>query len=207
MTDGRMGAAPGEGALAGRGRMIAVLAALSGAALALIGSTQTWLTASVAGATLPVAGSEAVSVLQPLSLAALALSLVLAIVGPVVRYVLAALAVAVGGGIAWLSAALVAAPRATAASAVVTEHTGIAGESAIEDLVQGMALTPWPAVTIVAGALIALAGLWTLGTAHAWRRAGRRYEKRSGRTAAADDAPLDAIDSWDDLSRGDDPTR
>lgn len=207
MTEERMARASREGSLTRRGRSIAVLAALAGAALSLIGSTQTWLTVSVAETTLPVAGAEAVSVLQPLSLAALALSLVLAIVGPVVRYVLAVAAIAVGGAIAWLSAALVATPRATAASTVVTEHTGIAGESAIEDLVQGMALTPWPTVTIIAGALIALAGGWTLLTAHTWRRAGRRYEKGATRTATADDAPLDAIDSWDDLSRGDDPTR
>ncbi|MGW9112708.1 Trp biosynthesis-associated membrane protein [Microbacterium sp. NPDC055683] len=190
-----------------RARSIAVLAALIGAATALIGSTQTWLVATVAGAALPVTGAEAVSVMQPLALAALALSLVLSIAGRAVRYVLGAVALVVGGAIGWLGLALVADPSPTAAAGPVTEHTGIAGAEAVSELVTALALTPWPAITVAAGLLVAAAGAWTLATAHAWRRGGRRYESGGTRAAADDGAPLDAVDSWDDLSRGDDPTR
>lgn len=199
---------PGRTAATGaRGRSIAVLAALTGGALALIGSTQTWLTASVAEAALPVSGAEAVSVLRPLALAALALSLVLAIVGLALRYVLAAVAITVGGAVTWLSLNVAIAPSASAASSVVTEHTGIAGDAAIADLVQSIALTPWPATTGAAGMVVVAAGIWTLATAHRWKRSGRKYEKGSARAGRDEAAPLDAIDSWDDLSRGDDPTR
>ncbi|WOF21506.1 Trp biosynthesis-associated membrane protein [Microbacterium betulae] len=196
-----------SGPIAARGRSSAVLGALAGASVALIGSTQTWLTATVADAALPVSGAEAVPVLQPLTLAALALSLVLTLVGRVLRYVLGAIAVAVGGTIAWISGRLAADPTPSAAVSVVTEHTGIAGADAVSDLVTGISLTPWPAVSVVAGAVVVLAGVWTLATAHAWRRSGRRYENDGGAAARAADEPLDAVDSWDGLSRGDDPTR
>ena len=195
------------GTITARGRSLAVLGALLGAAAALIGSTQTWLTATVADAALPVSGAEAIPVLQPLTLAALALSLVLTLVGRVLRYILGVVAVAAGGAIAVVSARLAAEPTASAASSVVTEHTGIAGADAVSELVTGLALTPWPVVTVAAGVLVALAGIWTLVTAHAWRRSGRKYENDGGAAARAADEPLDAVDSWDGLSRGDDPTR
>ncbi|MFV7878539.1 Trp biosynthesis-associated membrane protein, partial [Enterococcus faecium] len=76
----------------------------------------------------------------------------------------------------------------------------------IADLVSSMSLTPWPAVPLLAELLLAAAAIFTLVTALRWQgSAGRKY--RSATDAPADPArPHDAIDSWDDLSRGADPT-
>ncbi|WP_345750231.1 Trp biosynthesis-associated membrane protein [Microbacterium rhizophilus] len=192
--------------LRSRARSLTVVAILLAGAVGLIGSTQTWAVATLADGDLPVSGGIAVPVLQPLMLTALALGLVLTLVGRLLRYILGALAILVGGAVAVLSAPLIATPPLSAVAPAVTERTGLAGAEAIADAVQDVASTPWPVVTLVAAVLIALAGAAVLATAHLWVRGGRRYT-----TAAAaprdERASLDAVDSWDDLSRGDDPTR
>ena len=67
-------------------------------------------------------------------------------------------------------------------------------------------MSPWPAVAAVVGAVLALVGLGVLVTSGRWPGPSRKYE--AVRFEHADDgAPLDAVDSWDELSRGDDPTR
>ncbi len=196
-----------------RGRSSAVLAILVGAGLALIGSTQTWLEVTLrdtAIAPLPVPGAAAVPLLAPLSLAALALGLALSIVGPALRYVFGVLAVAIGGALAVAAWRIAAEQPVDAVAGTVTESTGLAGVETVSALVDGIAATPWPAATVGASLLVLFGGVLTLATAHRWPGAGRRY--RTDVAAAPSgprphDASRDrAIDSWDDLSRGDDPT-
>ena len=98
-----------------------------------------------------------------------------------------------------------------AVAKVVTDATGLSGEQAIQGLVASIGATPWPIVTAVAGVLVVAGGVFTLATAHRWSRGGRRYERDAAVGASAgarphDAARDDAIDSWDDLSHGDDPT-
>ena len=63
------------------------------------------------------------------------------------------------------------------------------------------------AVHAAGGIAIAVGGIVTLVTAHAWRAGGRRYRRDTAREQIASGSrPHDAIDSWDDLSHGDDPT-
>ena len=95
-----------------------------------------------------------------------------------------------------------------AVASTVTEWTGITGESAVGDLVTAITPTPWPAVTLVAWGFLLAAGVFTLMTARGWVRTGRRYrtDAPAGAEAPAGSRPHDAIDSWDDLSRGEDPT-
>lgn len=190
-----------------RARSLTVVAILAAGAVALIGSTQTWAVADLADGALPVSGAIAVPVLQPLALTALALGLVLTLVGRALRYVLGALAVVVAAGLALLSAPMVLAPPLSAVAPAVTERTGLAGTEAIAGVVQDVAATPWPLVTLVAATLIGLAGVAVLATGHLWAKGGRRYDAVSETGARDDAAPLDAVDSWDGLSRGDDPTR
>ena len=191
--------------MSARLRSLTVVALIAAGGLGLIGSTQTWVVASLADGDLPVTGSAAVPVLQPLMLTALALGLVLTLVGKVLRYVLGALAVALGIGVAALVTPIAIAPPVSAVAPAVTARTGITGSEGIAALVLGTSSTPWPVITIVVALLIAAAGVAVLLTAHRWTRGGRRYatDTRATRDAAA---PLDAVDSWDDLSRGDDPT-
>ncbi|WP_309068929.1 Trp biosynthesis-associated membrane protein [Microbacterium sp.] len=190
-----------------RAKSLTVVAILAAGAVALIGSTQTWAVARLAEGALPVPGATAVPVLQPLALTTLALGLVLTLVGRALRYVLGGLAVVVATGLAFLSARMVVAPPLTAVAPAVTERTGLAGAEAIAGVVRDVTATPWPLVTLIAAILIGLAGIAVLATAHLWARGGRRFGAATDSTARDDAAPLDAIDSWDDLSRGDDPTR
>lgn len=196
-------------------RSLAVTATLAAGALGIISSTQTWLEVTLtqgSGAALPVAGAAAIPVLAPLSLAVLALGAALSIVGLVLRYVFGAMSVAIAAILGWLTGVVAFQRPASAAASTVTEATGITGPDAMDDLVTRITLTPWPYVTLLAWALLLAAGIYTLVTARSWRRSGRRYATAPAHTGAADapaapSAPLDSIDSWDDLSRGDDPTR
>lgn len=108
-------------------------------------------------------------------------------------------------GVATAQIAFTAPVSATAAT--VTEATGISGLDAVADLVAGIALTPWPAITLVVQVLLAAAAVFTLVSARRWRTgAGRKYRTETDAAADGTSRPHDAIDSWDDLSRGDDPT-
>ena len=193
-----------------RARLLAVVVTVACGAIGVISSTQTWLTAVLddgAEHALEVPGASAIPVLAPLSLAVLALGAALSIVGLVLRYVFGALSVLIGLVLAWLSAQVAFARPVSAVASVVTESTGIAGESSVSDLVASITATPWPAITLAGWILLVAAGLFTVATARKWTATGRRYRtEESARSAAGGSRPHDAIDDWDDLSRGEDPT-
>ncbi|MEX0151544.1 Trp biosynthesis-associated membrane protein [Microbacterium sp. LMI1-1-1.1] len=193
-----------------RGRSVAVLAMLLAGALGVISSTQTWMDVVLAdGAqqSLSVPGSDALPVLTPLSLAALALGAALSIVGPVLRYVFGVLGLAIAAIVGVSTAQILFTAPVSATAATVTEATGISGLDAVADLVADISLTPWPALTLVVQMLLAVAAVFTLVTARRWRSgAGRKYRTETAGAADGTSRPHDAIDSWDDLSRGDDPT-
>ncbi|MDC7802613.1 Trp biosynthesis-associated membrane protein [Sphingomonas sp. BLCC-B65] len=199
-----------------RARSYAVLSIIAGGALAIISSTQTWLDVALdAGATasLTVAGAKAFTLLAPLSLAALALGLALTVVGRVLRYAFGAVAVIIGGTLLIGAGRIAIEHPVDAVSAAVTTATGLSGTDAIDGLVASITSTPWPWLTVVAGALVAVGGVLTLATSHRWRGSGRRYRTDNpspsaagSATGAAASRPHDAIESWDDLSHGDDPT-
>lgn len=193
-----------------RARLLAVIAHVACGAVVVISSTQTWLTAVLddgAGHALAVPGASAIPVLAPLGLAVLALGGALSIVGTVLRYLFGAISVLIAATLTWLSAQIVLGPPTGAVASAVTESTGITGETAVADLVASISQTPWPAVTLVTAVVLLVAGAFTLATAHRWRGAGRRYRTDEDvHTPASASRPHDAIDSWDDLSRGEDPT-
>ena len=185
-----------------RARSLAVMAMLAAGAISVIASTQTWIDVTLddgAQQTIAVAGADALPVLTPLSLAALALGAALSIVGPVLRYLFAVL---VGIG----TAQLLFATPVSATAAAVTEATGISGTDAVASLVTTLSLTPWPAVTLLAQVVLAAAAVFTLVTARRWASGASRKYRTAEEAGTATGRPHDAIDSWDDLSRGDDPT-
>lgn len=188
-----------------RGRTTSVVLILLGAAVALIGSTQTWLVASVEGTDIPATGSEALALLQPLALAGLALTLALALVGKALRFVFSALAVVIGGALTALITPIVADPPVSAIARVVTEHTGIAGVESVGEITSAIDATAWPIVALIASLVVAVGGALALVTGPAWRKGTSRYDAPST-SASAGDGPLDAVDSWDRLTRGGDPT-
>lgn len=195
-----------------RARLLAVLVTLAAGAVGVISSTQTWLVATLddgAQHTLAVSGAAAVPVLAPLSLALLALGAALSIVGLLLRFVFGALTVAIAGVLGFLSVQVAFGAPVTAVASTVTTATGITGEEAVAALVSSITATPWPAITTSCSVVLLAGGVFTLVTARSWGRSGRRYESEDAAPAdpgSPDARPFDAVDSWDDLSRGGDPT-
>ena len=194
-----------------RARFLAVIAVLAAGALGLVSSTQTWYDVGLedgVSQSLLVPGAEAITVLAPLSLAVLALGAALSIVGIVLRYVFGVLSVLIAVALGLLTGQAALAPGAPQVASTVTAATGISGDTAVSDLVATIAPTAWPTVALVGWAVLLLAGALTLATAHRWRGGGRRYRTDAAAIAASAPAsrPHDAIDDWDDLSRGEDPT-
>ncbi|WP_311737136.1 Trp biosynthesis-associated membrane protein [Microbacterium endophyticum] len=181
---------------------------LAAGVLGIISSTQTWLDVTVAdgsSSTLSVSGAAAIPVLAPLSLAVLATGAALSIIGVVLRYVFGILTLVIAAGLLYATAEVAFGRPVTAVSSTVTEATGISGIDAVSDLVSDVSVTPWPFFSLVAWIILICGSVFLLATARRWYRGGRKYDT-STRRATVDGQPLDSIDSWDDLSRGDDPT-
>lgn len=178
-------------------------------ALAAFGTTtQTWITATVdpnqvgqAAATqgaIQVQGSKAATTVTALALVALAGGLAAAIAGRIARWVITAIIVLASAGVATAAATVIADPLA-AAQGTIAGATGISGSQAHVEL------TPFPVLAVVAGCLLALAGLLILPAARYWN-ARTKYDAAGAAGTAATAGPVDEIDSWDRLSRGEDPT-
>lgn len=195
-----------------RARLLVVLAVLATGAIGLVSSTQTWFDVRLedgASQGLLVPGAEAIPVLAPLSLAVLALGAALSIVGIVLRYAFGALAVLIAAALGFLTGQAAVAPGTPQVASTVTAATGISGDKAVSDLVASLAPTAWPLVTLGCWAVLLLSGVLALATAHRWKGGGRRYRTDAATAVATTPAasrPHDAIDDWDDLSRGEDPT-
>lgn len=192
-----------------RSKYLLILASLALSGLALIAWTQTWLVVDLAPGspttTVSVDGVVAAPALAALALAGLALAAALAIAGLLFRIILGVLNIVLGGCIA-LSAVLVLTGPVATSEAAVTNATGIAGSKSIAELVSATSLTPWPFIALATGILLALVGVGILVTARRWPSSSRKYS--AVRLESADpNAMPDSVDSWDDLTRGDDPTR
>jgi uncharacterized membrane protein (TIGR02234 family) len=191
-----------------------VLAVLLASGIALLAWTQVWATVRLAGAgaaeqVLDVTGTVAAPGLTALALAGLALAGALTIAGAVIRIILGLLEMLLGVCVV-LSAALAVFDPVGASAAAVTTATGIAGSDSTRAAVSGAELSFWPFLALAAGVLMFAIGLAVCVTARAWPGPTTRYD--ATRFAPATDAapgpsrPRDAVDDWDGLTRGDDPT-
>lgn len=182
--------------------LIAVLA------LAVFGTTtQSWMTVTLdpnqvgqggaAQDALEVQGSKAATTVTALALVALAGGLAAAIAGRIARWIITAIIVLAAVGIVAAAATVLANPLA-AAQGSIAEATGITGSQA------HVAVTAFPVLAVVAGCLLALAALAIPLAARHWKARTKYDASAAGGSAAS--GPVDEIDSWDRLSRGDDPT-
>jgi uncharacterized membrane protein (TIGR02234 family) len=191
-----------------------VVAVILASGVALLAWTQVWATVrlSAGGTTaqvLDVTGTIAAPGLTALALAGLALAGALTIAGTVIRIVLGVLEMLLGVSVI-LSAALAVFDPIGASAAAVTTATGIAGADSTRAAISAAELTFWPFLALAAGVLMFVIGLAVCVTARRWPGPTSRYE--ATRFAPVQDAatgqtrPRDAVDDWDGLTRGDDPT-
>ncbi|WP_268748232.1 Trp biosynthesis-associated membrane protein [Microbacterium sp. CH12i] len=94
----------------------------------------------------------------------------------------------------------------SAVAPVVTETTGLAGSTAVNDVIGTITPTFWPVLALIGWVLLLIAAVFALVSANRWKTGGKRYRTENAAHVSAD-GPVDAIDSWDDLSRGTDPTQ
>lgn len=190
-----------------KARIVSVLTVLFAGAWGLISGTQTWLHVALKNVTdagLEVAGGAAIAMLTPFSLAALALGAALSIVGPIARVVLGLLAVAIGSTMLVLNISLIVGDKADAVAPTVSAATGISGHNSTAVLVSTITQTPWVWLALISWVLLVAAGLFVAVTGRKWPASGRKYA--ATQVTHHSEGPLDAVDSWDELSRGDDPT-
>lgn len=191
-----------------RARLLVIVGFLLAGAIGVISSTQPWLLVQFSDGAqqdLAVPGASAIALLAPLSLTALALGGALSIARVVVRVILGSLGLLVGAVLVMLTGQVVLTVPISAIAGEVAAATGISGEAAVAGLVSAVTLTAWPWIAVVAALVLVGASVTAIVTARQWADAGRRY-RADTRPARAQTGPLDAIDSWDDLSRGQDPT-
>jgi len=170
--------------------------------LVFLGWTQQWFTIVIdEGPTLSIAGDVAAPALSTLALTSLVLIGALSIAGPFFRVVLGVLQSALGATIV-LSGVLALADPVQASVASISDATGIAGNDAVAQLVASTAITLWPWVSTLAGALLTLLGVVVVVTGRRWPGSGRKY----GAVKLAPAAERTAVDDWDSLSEGTDPT-
>ncbi|MFF1254366.1 Trp biosynthesis-associated membrane protein [Pseudarthrobacter sp. NPDC058329] len=203
---GGAGKASGAPAWARKSTLVLLVAVL---ALAVFGTTtQTWMTvtldpnqvgqAGAAQTALEVQGSKAATAVTALALVALAGGLAAAIAGRIARWIITAIIVLASAGIVAAAATVLANPLAAAQGAIAAA-TGITGSQA------HVSVTAFPVLAVVAGCLLAMAALLIIPAGRHWKTRTKYDAPAAGGSAAAA-GPVDEIDSWDRLSRGDDPT-
>lgn len=203
-------------------------------ALALFGTTtQAWIhaavTTSLQPVTVDVTGADAAPAVTALGLVAAVAAVASALGGRILRTVVGVVVVLAGAGAVAAVLAVTADPRAAAQPTVGAQTGVISGGGEYT-------MTAWPWAGVAAAVLLGLCGIWLVLVAQrVRRRATQRFDRAPltstagprqtehdvvaegstsavgsssstpGETQAADHA--DDIDTWDALTRGEDPTR
>lgn len=178
-------------------------------ALAVVGTTtQTWITVHLDPAQLgqavasqdglPVQGSKAATAVTALAIVALAGGLAASIAGRIARWIITGIVVAASVGIVAAALTVLADPLAASQGAIAAA-TGISGSDV------GVSVTAFPALAVVAGVLLGLSALLIIPASRYWK-ARTRFDAAAAGANPEASGPTDEIDSWDRLSKGDDPT-
>lgn len=214
----------------GRGSALGLSAV--GAALVAIAALPPWVHGRIDDPVLGHRAAEATgqvvaAAILACALVGLAAVVVAAVTGRIGRVVAGILTILAGLGAAWSAFAVVRDP----ASALARSASGSVGRAGIAT-VSDVGLTGWPWAALAGGLVAVLGGLLIVTGAGRWAGGSARYEsparavpgESADATDAADalgsDAPLDpaqadrqgraarrrAVEDWDSLSRGDDPT-
>ncbi|HTN54599.1 MAG TPA: Trp biosynthesis-associated membrane protein, partial [Microbacterium sp.] len=162
-----------------RARTLAVLGFLLAGGVGIISSTQTWVAVHRADTeqALLVSGADALVLLAPLSLAVLALGGALSIAGRVLRYLIGVLGAAGAIVLTLGTLPILIAPPLEAVAPALTEATGLSGDSALTSIATTLEPSGWAAAALAGWAVLLVASVFVLATAHRWKAGGRRYEQ------------------------------
>lgn len=190
-----------------RAKYTAMLATVLSSGLVLLAATQNWYALHLNATAnhdeaVSVQGSLAAPALTALALAGLALTAALAIGGRIARLVLGVLGVVIGACILFSAFAAIGDPAHAGATAVTTA-TGVAGDASVTHLVDRVDASVWPWVAVAGGILLLAASVVVLVTSPRWPGPSRKYQATRLEPTNSRDS---AIDSWDELSHGEDPT-
>lgn len=190
----------------GLSRSMTVLVLLLGGALALIGSTQTWVSATgfeaAHVASVELSGQEASPVITAMSLVTIAAGAALSIARKVGRWIIGIVAVLGALAIGWTTVHVLINPL-EAAAPKIAETTGTTNMADIAGNVE-VSLLPW--LTLL-GAIIALfGGIIALTFGSRWPVGKTKKYDVGDQKQPGHEGDLDEIDTWDELSRGEDPT-
>jgi uncharacterized membrane protein (TIGR02234 family) len=182
----------------------AAVLALLGGGLGLLAASRPWVHAVVLDPVLgrtavTASGRQAAAVVPAVALVALAGGIALLLARTVGRLVTGLLLVVAGAAQVAATVGILRSPR-PAVEELVGRAMGAVGASDVQ-----VSLTGWPWLAVVSGVLVAAAGVWTVLRARSWSGPTSRYDAPSARAdhTGTDDPP----DTWDALSRGEDPTR
>jgi uncharacterized membrane protein (TIGR02234 family) len=190
-----------------------------GAAGALLASTRTWQTVTIArpaplpADVLPVDGRTVDA--APTALALVALAGVVAVLATrgAVRRVVGALLVVDGALLLWRALGAMSAVGVGRARTLVTSRHGTVDAAAVVPQVSTHGV--WAVLTLLCAVLVVAAGALIAWRGHRWQSLSSRYERAapaaSAASAASDEeaersAARAAASMWTSLDRGDDPT-
>jgi uncharacterized membrane protein (TIGR02234 family) len=187
-----------------RTKSVLLAAAVLAAALVFASTTQTWVTVTMDGAPEPVLATAATAApaLSALALAQLALVGALALVGRIARVVLGVVQLLIGGVICYLGGGVLADPLGSSTTAIA-KATAISGSQSIAELATDVQLSVWPTAALAGGIAVAVIAVLVLVTGRTWPGSSRKYDTA---TPGSPERQRTAVDDWDALTAGDDPT-
>lgn len=187
-------------------RSMTVLVLLLGGVVALIGSTQTWVTATGFEAAhitnVQLSGQEASPVITAMSLVVVAAGAALSITRSIGRWLIGIVAILSSLAIGWTTINVLINPL-DAAAQEIAETTGTTG---MEDIAANIDVSLLPWLTVLGSLITLLGGIAALVVGSRWPVGKSKKYEINDHKQPDQHGQLDEIDTWDELSRGEDPT-
>lgn len=192
-------------------RPAAILATATMGGAVLVSTLPTWVRATTPTATgdlaVTAAGTAASPAAASAGLVVIAAALVLGLAGRAMRFIALVVVIAASAGAAFTVMSFLRTPDVVAASAAA-EMTSVRAVNT------PVSVTIWPYLSLAILILAAVMAVWILTHLGTWQRVGRRYETTADASfdheaQHGDDrtrARLRAMDDWDAISRGEDPS-
>ena len=183
-----------------------VIIVLLGGVLALIGATQTWVTATGFEAahihSVQLSGQEASPVITAMALVTVAAGAALSIARRIGRWIIGVIVVLAAITMGWVTITVVTNPVGAVAQKIA-ETTGTTG---VEQVIPNIEVSMLPWLTILGAIIGAVGGILALTVGRHWAVGKTKKYDVGAQQRTEQDGPLDEIDTWDELSRGEDPT-